>query len=524
MQASGIGGLSLDVPQDLIKDPRLWTVDDIQCWLHWLGIGEHAGTFAARGVDGVALLQLSAGGNAAWGELGVLDPAQQQVLNSAVEPLCNFRDSDGTRSSLALHAIEGPVAGEVFFIGSDGITGGRHSASNSIVLPENYVSRRHFHISCSSEGRFLLEDVGSTTGTFLMVKELVLRDEMVLQIGTTELGVMISGSTCTIYVSEGPDRDVRASIQLGEALVIGREASPERNGLCIRDPQISAYHCEIHSAPSRGQFILEDRFSTNRTWLRLAPDGQQSRTFPIAAGDLFKVGSTLFHVVDAASMLPHDLHEGGDLGIAGNSSMQADLPPGLMFRTVRAVEDHDNEDDGLSPRAELSPGNSDDAAPSDHHHDLHHPLTQSPEDSPQVSPIAGPTLRWEHCHEDEMRPTLDPQDYARQLTAARRRALMSQVQESATGLHNLHEQALSSLQQRMTDVRAQTAYTLQQQRPDGSGPVREEDLCKICYDRAINITLLPCGHFVLCAWCAQRVSECPICRTVIADIIRTYRA
>merc|ERR1712048_327654 len=78
---------------------------------------------------------------------------------------------------------------------------------------------------------------------------------------------------------------------------IGREPS---NTLCIRDPQISAFHCEIRR-DQEGTFILDDRYSTNRTWLRLAPDGQPSRRFVLRIGDLFKVGSSLFHVIEPAS-------------------------------------------------------------------------------------------------------------------------------------------------------------------------------------------------------------------------------
>mmetsp|Transcript_124426 Transcript_124426/g.346394 ORF Transcript_124426/g.346394 Transcript_124426/m.346394 type:complete len:108 (+) Transcript_124426:1-324(+) len=89
------------------------------------------------------------------------------------------------------------------------------------------------------------------------------------------------------------------------------------------------------------------------------------------------------------------------------------------------------------------------------------------------------------------------------------------------GLFDLRERELSSLQQRMRNSRAQTAYTLQQQRPVER---RDEDLCKICYDQDIDVVLYPCGHFVLCRWCAQKVSDCPVCRFVITDVIRTYKA
>merc|ERR1719411_2056941 len=125
------------------------------------------------------LLQLTA--DSTWADLGVVDPDQQRVLDSAVEPLRCFRDAEGAETGLALHAIEGPVAGEVFLVGAGGITGGRHSASNGVVLSENYVSRRHFQIT-RDNGKDFLQDVGSTTGTFLMVREEVqLEDGMILQ-------------------------------------------------------------------------------------------------------------------------------------------------------------------------------------------------------------------------------------------------------------------------------------------------------------------------------------------------------
>merc|ERR1712039_228825 len=89
------------------------------------------------------------------------------------------------------------------------------------------------------------------------------------------------------------------------------------------------------------------------------------------------------------------------------------------------------------------------------------------------------------------------------------------------GMHGLRERELSSLQQRMRNSRAQTAYTLAQQRNEER---RDEDLCKICYDKDIDVVLYPCGHFIICRWCAQKVSDCPVCRFVITDVIRTYKA
>lgn len=44
-------------------------------------------------------------------------------------------------------------------------------------------SRRHFQILRDRVGQYLLQDVGSTTGTFLMIREeLTLDDQMIIQL------------------------------------------------------------------------------------------------------------------------------------------------------------------------------------------------------------------------------------------------------------------------------------------------------------------------------------------------------
>merc|ERR1712232_1358233 len=130
-----------------------------------------------------------------------------------------------------------------------------------------------------------------------MGDQFMLEHAMILQLGTTELTVYIEEDVCTLVVTEGPDKDARATVR-ASGLLIGRETT---NSLCIHDPQISTFHCEVRYDTERG-FVLEDSFSTNRTWLRLAPDGQPSKKYALQIGDLVKVGSTLFHVLDPTSV------------------------------------------------------------------------------------------------------------------------------------------------------------------------------------------------------------------------------
>jgi len=509
--------LSLDVPVELIKDPRSWTEEEVSVWLRWLGIGEHAEAFLARRVDGRALLQLSA--DSSWSEFGVVDPAQQRVLESAVEPLRCFHDMEGADTALGFHAIEGPVAGEVFFVGAGGITGGRHSASNGIVLSENYVSRRHFLITRDLAGQHLLQDVGSTTGTFLMVKEtLPLADLMVLQLGTTELTVHLESDECTLVATEGPDKDIRAVVQ-PQGLRIGRESS---NGLCIRDPQISSLHAEVRRVADQG-FVLDDQYSTNRTWLRLSPDGQPSRRFPLRIGDLFKVGSTLFHVVDPSSLPDAAL---GNVAVSGQArSASIAMAASVATRSsVQECEDAEPED-SLHTWSDVTPTLREDAMQGTRISPTATLLNTSSSRGPDSSQLPSSQIHWEPFIDGELRPVLLAEEYARRVTASRRRMVAEgsarQAGAMQSNLVDLHDRELTSLQQRMCNSRAQTAYTLQQQR---QAERRDEDLCKICYDRDIDVVLYPCGHFILCRWCAQKVSDCPVCRFVITDVVRTYKA
>lgn len=90
-----------------------------------------------------------------------------------------------TSEILVLKAVEGQLLNNVYIVGDAGAALGRHSASNDIVISESFVSRCHCEIKyCPDEigenvGRFYLRDIGSTTGSFLMVRsEVLLKQNM----------------------------------------------------------------------------------------------------------------------------------------------------------------------------------------------------------------------------------------------------------------------------------------------------------------------------------------------------------
>lgn len=51
--------------------------------------------------------------------------------------------------------------------------------------------------------------------------------------------------------------------------------------------------------------------------------------------------------------------------------------------------------------------------------------------------------------------------------------------------------------------------------------VSPDNVCAVCYDRAIDVLVDPCGHIVICAVCAERLNprKCPICRADILQVL-----
>jgi len=47
-------------------------------------------------------------------------------------------------------------------------------------------------------------------------------------------------------------------------------------------------------------------------------------------------------------------------------------------------------------------------------------------------------------------------------------------------------------------------------------------LCKICFDRELQVAFMPCGHFISCEVCAMNVNICPNCRININGTRKIY--
>lgn len=51
--------------------------------------------------------------------------------------------------------------------------------------------------------------------------------------------------------------------------------------------------------------------------------------------------------------------------------------------------------------------------------------------------------------------------------------------------------------------------------------LKARQICRVCKERPVELTLLPCGHFLLCATCGSTLSSCPACATTILADVKT---
>ncbi len=47
-------------------------------------------------------------------------------------------------------------------------------------------------------------------------------------------------------------------------------------------------------------------------------------------------------------------------------------------------------------------------------------------------------------------------------------------------------------------------------------------LCKICFASAIDCVLLNCGHLCCCLECPKALQACPMCRSPIERVVKTF--
>jgi hypothetical protein len=231
---------------------------------------------------------------------------------------------------------------------------GRHTQLNDIVLPEQGVSRQHCSLCLArpsgrslttasrllrEEKRFCLRDNGSTTGTFLFLRESVdfhLFPGCMLRAGGSEFVVVDCNEfLCELLFFEGVAAGKRVKVTPSAPLILGREpvelpeyggfvgdspstgaspappggaagqqrlgaaagrcggqqGAPGNNTLDLSsDTTLSVLHAQVYFHSDA--WFVTDLGSRNGTSCRLSPEQQASAFHELFDGDVFAVGST----------------------------------------------------------------------------------------------------------------------------------------------------------------------------------------------------------------------------------------
>ena len=101
----------------------------------------------------------------------------------------------GTPTSIALRVTEGPAAGSVMTVADEELLIGRQAPGAGKLGNDIEISRRHARVSRESTGDFLIEDLGSTNGTYVNGERIagahVLQAGDELEMGDTKLTVEV---------------------------------------------------------------------------------------------------------------------------------------------------------------------------------------------------------------------------------------------------------------------------------------------------------------------------------------------
>lgn len=271
------------------------------------------------------------------GQDGDEDLMQEEQLMGEHEGMHDGGTGGGKASELIIRPIEGKQT-NFYYIKESGGKIGRHSV-NEVVIYDESVSRHHAEITFM-DNEFFLQDIGSTTGTYIKIEErLPLEPGMILEIGSYQFRVKnivinkkapnngspmmtdeasendpSNQSHILFDIYDGPeDFDQQEHILL-DGSTIGRKKTCT---LCFCDDMhMSIIHCKMVSV--HDCFYIEDMSSTNGTWLRLSKEGEKSKQIMIKDNTTFKVGNTNIY---NAKRVPQDKALEGKVDILNSKSM-----------------------------------------------------------------------------------------------------------------------------------------------------------------------------------------------------------
>ncbi|MCW3027693.1 MAG: transporter [Solirubrobacterales bacterium] len=268
-------------------------------------------------------------------------------------------------SEWLLRVLDGPAAGNVISLEHE-VRVGRAASSDGRLGEDPELSREHARFSCDADGFAVLEDLGSTNGTFvngeLVESAQILHAGDRINLGNTTLQLdapATQGADRTVLRDSlpaaggeetgRPDRPAArppqdepsgrtgpeslsvlrgpahgATIAVEGGIEFGREAAG--SGALTGDPELSRRHARI-TRTADGALLLEDLGSTNGTYLNgwRIPSPQA-----LADGDQIEVGQTLLELSGVARSAAREA------SIVGSGQKRVSAQPSSEKTVLRA--------------------------------------------------------------------------------------------------------------------------------------------------------------------------------------------
>ncbi len=189
--------------------------------------------------------------------------------------------ADDSYSLISLHSA---LTDRAYPLGADSTTIGRDSNTSNIVVSGPTVSRQHCRLLISS-GRVILEDLGSSNGTFVnqvrIDKPVTLNEGDVIGLGGAKpdyLRLQLAGS----------DEASIRFVPTKDSWLIGRDPSADIS--LSFDPKVSSRHAIVRRAGANVEVV--DQGSLNGTWLH----GKPIKRAEVGPTDGVVVGSSLLRL------------------------------------------------------------------------------------------------------------------------------------------------------------------------------------------------------------------------------------
>ena len=174
----------------------------------------------------------------------------------------NTPENTNGDAELVLQPVEGSQT-NFYRFDSKGGKIGRHS-SNEMVILEESISRHHAEI-LFIDGCFHLKDNGSTTGTFIKIPEVILKEKMIIEMGSNQFSIekiLDKENIIEILIIEGSEKNLKKTLNFNTTPVCTFGRKLNNTVSLTSDNHMSNTHSRIQK-DNRNFFILEDLNSTN---------------------------------------------------------------------------------------------------------------------------------------------------------------------------------------------------------------------------------------------------------------------